>query len=82
MQNENIASAIWNREESKTKTMQAQHEIVHEIKRVQHEKKCNMKILLHKKVQHGNGATWKECNNKKYKFPQWITERVQKNSAL
>ena len=47
------------REECKTKTLQRvkeQHEIEQYIKRVQHEKKCNMKRLLHKKVQHGNGA--------------------------
>ena len=62
MQNENIASAIWNREEPKTKTFQAQHGIVHQIKRVQHEKKCNMKILLHKKVQHEKSATPKNIN--------------------
>ena len=37
--------------------------------------KCNMKRLLHKKVQHGNGAVWKKCNMKKFKLPQWNTER-------
>ena len=42
------------------KTLQyvkVQHEIVQHIKRV-----CYMKRLLHKKVQHGNGAVWKKCN--------------------
>ena len=46
-------------EECKTKTLESvkvQHVIVQYIKRVQHEKKCNMKKLLHKKVQHGNGV--------------------------
>ena len=74
MQNKNIATcktATWNRA----------------IKKVQHEKKCNMKGLLHKKVEHGNGAelksaTWKECNMKKYKLLQWNADKVYKNSAL
>ena len=48
-------------QESKTKTLQrvkVQPKKVQYIKRVQHEKKkkkCNIKRLLHKKVQHGNG---------------------------
>ena len=69
MQNENIGtcrSATWNRA----------------IKKVQHEKKCNMKRLLHEKVQHGNGAVWRKCNMKKYKLSQWNTQKLHKSSAL
>ena len=44
MLNENIATC-------KSPTGNVQY-----VKRVQHEKKCNMKRLLHRKVQHGNGA--------------------------
>ena len=47
------------REECKTKTLQrvkVLHEIVQYIKRVQQEKKYNMKRLLNKKVQQENGA--------------------------
>ena len=59
-------------EECKTKRLQlvkVQHEIDQFIKRVQHEKKCNMKTLLHSKVQYSmvqyeKSATWKECNRK------------------
>ena len=46
-------------EECKTKTLQrvkVQHEIVQYINRVQHEKKVKHEKILHKKVQHGNGA--------------------------
>ena len=46
-------------EHAKTKTMQpvkVQHETDQYIETVQHEEKCNIKILLHKKVQHGNNA--------------------------
>ena len=46
-------------EECKTKTFKrvtVQHEIVQYIKRMQYEKKSNMKRLLHKKVQYGNDA--------------------------
>ena len=55
--------------ECKTKTLQpvkVQHEIEQCIKRVQHEKKCNMKRLLYKKVQHKKSATSKKCNIKNY----------------
>ena len=66
------------------KTLQrvkVQHEIVQYIKRVQHEKKCNMKRLLHKNcnvemVQYEESAAQKECHmkkvqhEKKYKLPQ------------
>ena len=70
MLNENISTckiAIWN-------------SAIHKKSATQ--KKCNMKRLLHKKVQHGNGAIWKKCKMKKYKLSQWNTEKVHKNSAL
>ena len=35
---------------AKREDLKVQHEIVQYIKRVQHEKKCNMKRLLYKKV--------------------------------
>ena len=60
-------------EECKMKTLQrvkVQHEIVQYIKRVQHEKQCNMKRLPYKKVHHGNRAVRKKCNLKKCKLPQ------------
>ena len=50
-------------EECKTKTLErvkVQHEIEQFIKRMQLEKKCNMKTLIYKKVQHG--AVWKWCS--------------------
>ena len=63
MQNENIATckiSTWNM-------------AIH--KRVQYERKCNMKIFLHKEEQHGNGAIWKNCSmeraqHEKYKLSQ------------
>ena len=51
--------------ECKTNTLQrvkVQHEIEQLIKSVEHKKKYSMETLLHKKVQHGNGAVWKKCN--------------------
>ena len=63
---------------------------------MQHEKKCNMKTLIYKKVQHGavwkwcsvkkvkheKSATWKTYNMKKYKLPRWSKGKVHKNIAL
>ena len=65
-------------EECKTKTawlFKVQHEIEQFIKRVQHEKKWNMKTLLHKKVQHGNGAVWKKCDMKRVQHEKHVTWR-------
>ena len=69
------------REEWKMKSLhgvKVQHQIVQYIKGVQHEKKCNMKILLYKhcnmqmvpyekksnmkRAQYGKSATWKNIN--------------------
>ena len=71
MQHENIVtceSAIWNRATNKRSVTR---------KKVQHEN-----ITTYTKVQHAYGAVWKKCNVKKYKLPQWSTEKVHKNSAL
>ena len=54
--------------ECKTKTLQrvrVQHEMVQYIKRVQHEKKCNMKSLLQKKLQYRNDVVCKKCGKKR-----------------
>ena len=68
-----------------------QHEIEQFIKRVQHEKKfhmktrkknCNMEMEQYEKMQHEKSATRKTCNIKKFKLPQWSTEKVHKNTAL
>ena len=78
------------------KTLQrvkVQHEIVQYIKRVQHEKKCNMKRLLHKNcnvemVQYEESAAQKECHMKKVQHEKntnchsEIRKKLHKNSAL
>ena len=50
--------------------VKVQHQIVQYIKGVQHEKKCNMKILLYKHcnmqmVPYEKSPTWKERNMEK-----------------
>ena len=62
--------------ECKTNTLQrvkVQHEIEQLIKSVEHKKKCSMETLLHKKVQHGNGAVWKKCNMKRLQHEKRVT---------
>ena len=69
MQNENIAickSATWKAIYKKSATR----------------KIVNMKILLHKKAQHGNRTVSKKSNMKKYKLQPWNTNKLHKNSAL
>ena len=69
--------------ECKTKTLQrvkVKHEIEQYIKECNTKIKYSMKRLLHKKVQHVIGATWKKCSMKKYKFQQWNKKKVHKNS--
>ena len=68
------------REECKAKTLQrvkVQHEMVQYIKRVLHEKKCNMKRRLHKKVQYEDYTKMKivqyeKCNMKKVQREKYI----------
>ena len=60
------------REEYKTEKLQRVK--VQHGKKVQHEK-----IFTQKSV---NNAVWEKFNMKKYKLPQWNTEKVHKNSAL
>ena len=49
---------------------------------MQHEKKCNIKRLLHKKVQHGNGEVWKKCNMEKVQHEKiWIATVKYEKSA-
>ena len=60
VQHEQSATQYATGEESKMETLlrvKVQHELVQYIKRVQYEKKFNMKRLLHKRLllQHGNG---------------------------
>ena len=70
VQHEQSATQYATGEESKTETLlrvKVQHELVQYIKRVQYEKKFNMKRLLHKRLllQHGNGEVWKKQHYKK-----------------
>ena len=60
VQHEQSATQYATGEESKTETslrVKVQHELVQYVKRVEHEKKSNVKRLLHKRLllQHGNG---------------------------
>ena len=71
------------REEYKTEKLQrvkVQHEIVQYTKGVQHGKKVQHEKIFTQKS--ANNAVWEKFNMKKYKLPQWNTEKVHKNSAL
>ena len=73
MQNENIATcknATWNRSIHKKSATRKSATL-----KYYYTKNCNMEIVQYKKVQHQRSATWKTCNMKKYKFPQWIRKK-------